>query len=88
MLQRPTPHEFLLQDRRAQAVSVPGALHDRAARGCFPAHENRNADHPLVADDCDLGRGSVLHHIQQRNDRIGREIDRTKLIARLIHDMA
>jgi CTP:molybdopterin cytidylyltransferase MocA len=50
--------------------------------------EERDADDPLVAHDRDLRRGAVLQHIQQRNDRVGGEIDVAQHAARLVQRLA
>jgi len=59
---------------RLHAIAVTGRLHDGAAHGAL-AVEQRHADHALVADHGDLGGGAVFHHIQQRNDGGGGEMD-------------
>ena len=80
--------EFLFQRLRPQPIAVAGALHHRATgRGLAP-HEQRNAQNPLVADDRDFSRRPVFHHVQQRDDRGGREIHIAQLHARFVQHIA
>ena len=76
--------EFFFQNARVEPVGLPRALHDGATRRRFAAHEQRHADHALMADDRDFSGRAVLHHIEQRNDRRGRKKDVMKLAARLV----
>ena len=64
------------------------ALHDRAAGRRLAAHEQRDADHAFVADDGDLGRRAVLHHVEQRDDRRRREVDVAQRAARFVEHLA
>jgi hypothetical protein len=59
---------------RVQAQALAGALHHRAAGRRFAAHEERDADQAFEADHRDLGRGAVLHQVQQRDDRGRRKV--------------
>ena len=58
-----------------QPICVTRALHHCPAGRGFPTHEQRNADDPFIADDSNFRRRAVRHHIQQRHDRIGGEVD-------------
>src|ERR1700679_4167550 len=60
--------EILLHDLRLQPISQSGALHYRAARRGIAAHEQRNTDDALIAHHGDLVGGTILHHVQQRDD--------------------
>jgi hypothetical protein len=53
---------------------MPGTLHHRPAGRGVAAHEQGDADDAVVAHDGDLGRSAVGHDVQQRDDRIDREI--------------
>jgi len=50
------PVELLLDRLRLEPIAATRALHDRAARRRFAAHEQRDADDAFLADDGDLGR--------------------------------
>ena len=78
--------ELVLQLLAGQPVSMAGALYDRAARGGFTAHEQRDADETLVAHHRDLRRCAVFHHVQQRHDAVDRKIDVAQDIARLVQE--
>jgi hypothetical protein len=80
--------EFVLDRLRFQAIALAGALHDRTARRRFAAHEQGDADDAFIADHGDLGRGAVLHHIQQRDDCCRRKVDVTKHAARFVEHLA
>ena len=80
--------ELILEPLPWQPVGRTRALHDRPARRALPAHEQRDADQALVAHHRDLGRCAVLHHVQQRDDGVGRKIDVAQRVARLIQDFA
>jgi hypothetical protein len=58
---------------------------DRVGRG-FTAHEERHADRALVSDHGDFRRGAILEHVQERDDRVGRKIDMTQRVARLVQN--
>ena len=45
-------------------------------------------DQALVAHHGDLGRGAVLHHVEQRNDRAGGEVDVVEDAAGLVDHVA
>ncbi|KAG0753050.1 hypothetical protein G6F22_021615 [Rhizopus arrhizus] len=49
MLHGAAPVEFVLQRLALQLEGRTGALHDGAAGGGFPAHEERDADNALVS---------------------------------------
>ena len=63
-------------------------LHDRPAWHCFATHEKCDTDEPFVTDDCNLGRRTVFHHIQQRDDRGSGEIDVIEAVAGFIDDLS
>lgn len=67
---------------------MPGALHDRAAGGAFAAHEHGDANQPFIAHHRDFRRGAVLHHVQQRDDRIGGEVHMPQGVAGLVERLA
>ncbi|MNR17659.1 hypothetical protein D3C85_1343370 [compost metagenome] len=67
---------------------MPGTLHNGAAGGAFAAHEDCNADQAFIADHRNLGRGAVLHHIQQRHDGVGGEVDMPQGATGLIEHFA
>ena len=74
MLQVPASAEFGFQHACSEPITVAPALHHRAARGAFAAHEQGDAQHALVAYDRDLRRGSVMHDVEQGHDAVGGEI--------------
>ncbi|MNT22528.1 hypothetical protein D3C72_1579150 [compost metagenome] len=80
--------ELVLELLAGQAVGMPGALHNGAARRAFAAHEDRNADQAFVADHRDLGRGAVLHYVQQRHDGVGGKVDVAQGAAGLVEHLA
>jgi len=69
---------FLLEPRARQHVRGSGTLHDGAVGRGLTAHEERNANRAVIADNCDLGRGAVLEHVQKRDDGVDRKIDVTQ----------
>ena len=85
---RAEPAELGLEQVGLEAVSVPGALHHRAAGRGVAAHEQRYAENALVADDGDFGRRAILHHVQQRNDAGRREVDVSQRGAGLVEHVA
>src|SRR5438045_1277926 len=84
-LQGAATFEFLLHDRSPQPVALAAALHNGAARRRLAAHEERDPDYAVVADDGDLGRSAVLQYIEERNDRATREIQVALGTARFVH---
>jgi hypothetical protein len=80
--------EFLLQQAAAQAVRMTGRLHHRRTGRGVAAHEQRNADHPFVADSGGFGRSARRHDVVQRNDRRGREIGVGQLPAGFVEHVA
>jgi len=64
-LQRPRPKELVFQILPGHAIGLAGALDDGSAWSRLTAHEERYADDAFIADDCDLGRSAVFHHIQE-----------------------
>ena len=76
--------EFRFDRAARQLVRGARTLHDRSARRTLPTHEERHADGPLVTNHRNLGRCAVLQHVQQRNDRVCREIDVILHTARLV----
>ena len=65
-------------------VSTAGTLHNRAAGGALAPHKQRHTNHPIIAHHGNLRRRAAFHHIQQRHNRIGGEVDMTQSIARLV----
>jgi len=61
----PVTTEFLLEPVARQSIRMTGALHDRAARRGFAAHEQRDTEHTVIAHHGNLRGSSVLHDIQQ-----------------------
>src|SRR5207245_2258324 len=71
-----------------QSVSAAGALHYRAARGGFIAHEQRDSDQAFVAYHGNFRRTTVFQHVQQRYDGVSRKIDVAQDIAGFVQDLA
>ena len=57
--------EFVLEHLTGELVRETTALNDRAAGGRLPAHEEGNADQPLVADHGYLRGRTIFEHVQQ-----------------------
>src|ERR1700687_697449 len=76
--------EFLAE----QPVSITGALYDRAVRGRFAAHEQRDSNETLVSYYGDFRGRAGFHHVQKRYDRVGGKIDVAQDIARLVQNLA
>ena len=66
---------------------MPRALHDGAAGRRVTTHEQGYAQDAFVANDGDLGRCAILHHIQQRNDARCGKIDVPQLGSGLIQNV-
>src|SRR5450755_3739516 len=75
MHRRSETRELVLQQLGFEAERKPCALHHRAAWSSVAAHEQGYAEDALVTDDGDFGRRPILHGVEQRNDRRGREVD-------------
>src|SRR5579863_10520 len=86
--ERAGPPKLIFQQLGPQAIPVPGALHDRAAGGGLTAHEQGDAEDPLITDDRNFCRRTVFHNVEQRNDGGRRKIHIAQLDARLVEDIA
>src|ERR1700738_5025493 len=76
--------EFLLEPRARQHVRGSGALHDGAVRRGLTAHEERDANRAVVSDNRDFRRCAVFEHVEEGDDDVGRKIDVTQRVARLV----
>jgi hypothetical protein len=72
----------------AEPEPPAGALHHCAVWCGFAAHEKRDANDALLANDSNLGRRAVLQDVQQRDDGGGREVHVTERHTGLVQDMA
>ena len=86
--QRAGSGELRLYHRRRQHKTTARAKHHGAAGRRPAAHEQRNADHALVAYDGDFGRRTVLHLVDQRDDRSDRKIDLRQCAPRFVERLA
>jgi hypothetical protein len=87
-LERAAPRELLPEHLRLHPEGVPGALHDGAVGHGVAAHEERDADQALATRHAHLGRGAVLHQVEERDDGGGGEIDVALPPAGLVDDLA
>src|ERR1700691_466787 len=76
--------KFIFQELCPQAISVTPTLYDRPARSGIAAHEDGNAQYPLVANHRDFSRRAVLQKVKQRDDGPGGEVDVLQVSARLV----
>ncbi len=82
------PLELLLESYARQTVCGTGALHDCAVGGGFASHEQRDTDRAVVPHDGDFRGRAVFHHVQERDDGVGRKIDVAQDIAGLVQHHA
>jgi hypothetical protein len=82
------PIELIFEPLAGEPVRLAGALNERAARSRFSTHEQRHTDGAVIADHRDLGGRPIAHHVQQRDDRIRREIDVPQCGSRLVQNHA
>ena len=87
-LHAPVAMELVLEPLAHQPVSVAGALDDRPARRRLAPHEQGDPDDAFVADHRNLRGRAVLHHVQERDDRIGWKVDMALHIAGLVQHFA
>src|SRR5882724_11222175 len=81
MLQRAAQLEFAFKEAAFEPVRVARTLHHGATGHRLTTHEQGDADHALIAYDCDLRRSPVLHDVEQGDDAAGGEIDISRLAA-------
>src|ERR1700724_2427780 len=79
--------ELILEQSGLEPESVPGALHHRATGRGLAAHEQGYAEDTLVAYDGNFSGRAILHHVQQRKDGWGGEIDIPQLNPGFIEDL-
>src|SRR5450631_2801871 len=67
---------LLLKTLTEQPVGVIGVLHNRLTGGHLTAHEQGASDKAFIAHHRNFRRSAVFHPIQQRDDRVDREINK------------
>ena len=71
-----------------QPKPLAGTLHHRPARRGAAAHEQRHPHQALTTDDGDFARGTVFHHVEQRNDGSAWKVHILHGAAGLVQNMA
>ena len=87
-MQHAATAELLLQHPPVQAVGVAGALNDGTIRHGFAAHEECDADDPVVPYHRDLRRHAVFHEVEERHDGGGGKVYIPQFAAGFVDDLA
>ena len=80
--------EFVAKEFQLQPEGVARALHHGAIWRRIAAHEHGDAHYAVTADNPHLGRGAVLHGIEQRHDCGRGEVDVRERLVRLVDHLS
>src|SRR5687768_14631831 len=79
--------KLVLQYLGFQTIRMTCVLHDRPTHGGVAAHEERDANHPLVSHDGDLRRLTIFHDVEEGDDAVRWKIGVRHRFTGLIQDL-